>query len=143
MKYTYEYPRPCVTVDCIIFRTGREGWEVLLIRRANAPYKGQWAFPGGFVNMDETLEEAAERELKEETGLSGISLSQLGAFSAVDRDPRTRTIAVAFTGLAGPDLPQPEGMDDADEADWFDLKDLPALAFDHADMLAHALRRIK
>ena len=138
MPYTYDYPRPCVTVDCIIFR-GNGPPEVLLVRRKNPPFQGKWAFPGGFVDMDETLEESAHRELKEETGLGGLTLHQLHAFSDPDRDPRGRVITVAFYGIAGKDHGGVKGSDDAEEANWFRLDDIPPLAFDHEVILRKAL----
>lgn len=142
MPFTYKYPRPCVTVDCIVFRPGLHEPEVLLIRRGQPPHEGMWAFPGGFVNMDETLEEAATRELNEETGLDRIHLRQLKAFSAINRDPRARTIAVAFIGMADPEDSEVQGMDDAAEARWFPVSAVPKLAFDHEEMLFAGLEQV-
>jgi 8-oxo-dGTP diphosphatase len=141
MSYTYEYPRPCVTVDCVIFRM-KENRQVLLIRRKFDPFKDKWAFPGGFVDMDETLEHAAARELKEETGLEGIDLEQLHAFSSIHRDPRARTIGIAFYGFLEDNDKEAIGGDDAAEAHWFDINDIPPLAFDHAEILRKALEKI-
>ena len=142
MPFTYDYPRPCVTVDCVIFKMG-EPYEVLLIRRKFAPYKDLWAFPGGFINMDETLEQAAARELEEETGLTGIELTQFHAFSAIDRDPRARTIGIAFYGFADKEKWEVKGTDDAAEAKWFPLDQIPQLAFDHDEILRKSLEKIR
>ncbi len=143
--YTYDYPRPALTADCVIF--GRnEGGElsVLLIERGADPYKGCWAFPGGFIEMDETTIEAASRELQEETGLvipagSG-HLKELGCYSAVDRDPRGRVITIAYYAVI--DKVEVKGSDDAQDARWFPLSKIPALAFDHAQILKDALKRL-
>jgi 8-oxo-dGTP diphosphatase len=142
LNYVYDYPRPCVTVDAVVFRKKEEQWEVLLILRKNYPYEGQWAFPGGFIEMHETLEEAVKRELEEETGLQGIKLEQLGAFSAIDRDPRARTIGIAFYGFVEEKDSNVKGGDDAAAARWFPVKDMPSLAFDHYEIFMTALRKI-
>jgi len=131
--YTYKYPRPAVTVDILVFRNRMT--EVLLIKRLHPPFEGKWALPGGFMDMDETLEEAAVRELEEETGLSGIKLKQLHAFSAPDRDPRHRTVSVAFYGVLENDQALARAGSDAKEAEWFKLNDLPPLAFDHGKIM--------
>jgi len=135
MSYTYKYPRPAVTTDAIVFFENNDGWEVLLIRRKNNPFKEMWALPGGFVDMDETLEEGVVRELEEETGLTGIKLKQLHAFSTVDRDPRGRTIGVAFWGFTTEENSTVKGGDDAVQANWFLVGDLPQLAFDHEQIV--------
>lgn len=138
MSYTYEYPRPAVTADCVVI-TKEDNPKVLLIQRGGEPYKGCWAFPGGFMDMDETTEQCAIRELKEETGLHIKEVKQIGAYSKVDRDPRGRTISVAY--LAVIDKPaQVRGLDDAAKAEWFELSALPELAFDHADIMSDAIR---
>lgn len=137
MSYTYKYPRPAVTTDCVVF-TKEEEPKVLLIQRGNEPYKGCWAFPGGFMNMEETAEECAVRELKEETGLTVKQIQQIGAYSKVDRDPRGRTISIAYLAIV--DAPTAvTGMDDAAKAAWFPLSSLPNLAFDHKDIMADAI----
>lgn len=137
MSYTYKYPRPAVTTDCVVF-TKEEEPKVLLIQRGNEPYKGCWAFPGGFMNMEETAEECAVRELKEETGLTVKQIQQIGAYSKVDRDPRGRTISIAYLAIV--DAPTAvSGMDDAAKAAWFPLSSLPDLAFDHKDIMADAI----
>lgn len=137
MPYTYKYPRPAVTADCVVI-TLEEIPRVLLIQRGNDPFKGQWAFPGGFMNMDETAEQCAIRELKEETGLNVSLLKQIGAYSDVERDPRGRTVTVAYLALAEKPFPV-KGNDDAAKAEWFALNALPPLAFDHADILRDAM----
>ncbi|WP_372754739.1 NUDIX domain-containing protein [Labilibaculum sp.] len=130
--YTYQYPRPALTVDCAIFCKCNNKEYVLLIQRANAPFQNKWAFPGGFVDMDEDLEVAAYRELKEETGFSAISLEQFKTYGAVNRDPRGRTVSVVFKGKMQVDeLPLVKGDDDAAQAVWQAIDQLPPLAFDH------------
>lgn len=126
-----------VTVDAVIFKEVQNGYDLLLIRRKNEPFKSQWSLPGGFLEMDEALETGALRELKEETGLSLEKLQQVGAFGALGRDPRGRTISVAFAGkIKNPS--EVEGGDDAEDAQWFPLDDLPELAFDHAEIIKAA-----
>ncbi len=126
-----------VTVDTVIFKEVHNGYELLLIRRKNDPFKNEWSLPGGFLEMDEALETGALRELKEETGLSMPKLQQIGAFGALGRDPRGRTISVAFAGkIKNP--AEVQGGDDAEAAQWFSLDDLPELAFDHAEIIKAA-----
>lgn len=137
MSYTYKYPRPAVTTDCVVF-TQEEEPKVLLIQRGNEPYKGYWAFPGGFMNMEETAEECAVRELKEETGLTVKQIQQIGAYSKVDRDPRGRTVSIAYLAIVDAPIAV-SGMDDAAKAAWFPLSSLPDLAFDHKDIMADAI----
>ena len=137
MEYTYKYPRPAVTADCVVISKESEP-KVLLIQRGNEPYKGCWAFPGGFMDMDETTEQCAIRELEEETGLKVSSLQQIGAYSKVDRDPRGRTVTVAY--LARVDAPVTVvAQDDAAQAKWFPLSALPPLAFDHEEIMRDAV----
>ncbi len=138
MAYTYQYPRPAVTADCVVMTRTAEP-QVLLIQRGFEPYKGCWAFPGGFMNMDETTEQCAIRELEEETGLQVTELHQIGAYSKVDRDPRGRTITVAYLIFVDKPLPV-TGQDDAAKAQWFPLDALPPLAFDHEDIMRDAIR---
>ena len=136
MEYTYKYPRPAVTADCVVM-TKEEVPKVLLIQRGADPFKGAWAFPGGFMNMDETTEQCAIRELEEETGLKVTKVHQIGAYSKVDRDPRGRTITVAYLAII--DTPKDvKGQDDAAKAEWFPITDLPKLAFDHYDIMKDA-----
>ena len=139
--YQYKYEHPAVTTDCVIFTY--EDWKlkVLLVKRGGEPYKGEWALPGGFLRGDETAREGALRELKEETALEASAIGELGVFSKPDRDPRERVITIAFYALVKPSKVQ--GGDDADEAAWFPIDDLPQLAFDHADIIHSALERLK
>lgn len=138
MAYTYKYPRPAVTADCIVI-TREEEPKVLLIERGNEPFKGKWAFPGGFMNMDETTEQCAVRELEEETGLRVSDIQQIGAYSKVDRDPRGRTVTVAYLAIV--DAPvEAKGQDDAAKAEWFPVSALPQLAFDHEEIMQDALQ---
>ena len=141
MDYTYKYPRPAVTADCVVI-TNEPLPKVLLIQRGAAPFKGAWAFPGGFMNMDETTEECAIRELEEETGLKVANVHQIGAYSKVDRDPRGRTITVAYLAIIG-SPEEVKGQDDAAKAEWFPLSALPELAFDHADIMQDAVKAYK
>ena len=137
MTYTYQYPRPAVTADCIVITREAEP-KVLLVQRGREPFKGYWAFPGGFMEMDETTAQCAIRELQEETGLTVTDIHQIGAYSKVDRDPRGRTVTVAYLALV--DTPVAvSGHDDAAKAEWFPLSELPPLAFDHADILRDAI----
>jgi 8-oxo-dGTP diphosphatase len=136
MSFTYKYPRPSVTTDIAVFSDHTENQQILLIRRGNDPFKGLWALPGGFIEMDETLVATAARELMEETGLSVEKLTQFRAYGNPGRDPRGRTIAVVFYGFANPDKASVTGGDDAADARWFMLKQLPALAFDHQKIIA-------
>lgn len=137
MSYEYKYPRPAVTDDCVVI-TREEEPKVLLIQRANDPYKGCWAFTGGFMDMDETTEQCAIRELKEETGLDVTDIKQIGCYSKVDRDPRGRTITVAYLAIIDEPV-EVTGLDDAAKAEWFPLTALPMLAFDHEEILSDAM----
>ncbi len=131
MSYCYEYPRPAVTADIIILKKADNKQFVLLIERKQPPFEGMWALPGGFLDMNETLEEAALRELHEETGITGIELNQFHTFSTVNRDPRHRTITTVFIGYTDENAASPIAADDAAKAEWFSLDKLPPLAFDH------------
>ena len=141
MAFTYKYPRPSLTVDATVFRKTDNGYEVLLIQRANPPFKGGWALPGGFVDMDETLEDAIIRELQEETSLTGIKLEQLHAFSTPGRDPRGHTISVIFWGILNNNQ-KPIAGDDARNVKWFDIDHLPELAFDHDEVIKTAIQKL-
>ena len=143
MSYTYEYPRPALTVDCVVFGLDEEDLKVLLIRRGLEPFQGRWAIPGGFVRMDESLEDAARRELQEEAGIRPNLLEQLYTFGAPDRDPRGRVVTVAYFALVKLTDYRVQAATDAREAAWFSVWDTPKLAFDHADVLATALQRLK
>ena len=142
--YTYRYPHPSVTADCLVFAKDGDKEKILLVERKNPPYQGYWAFPGGFMKMDETAERAACRELQEETGLQvkEVDFYQVGAFSGVGRDPRARVVTIAYYTF----LDRPVevcGADDARSAKWFSMESLPPLAFDHAAILQAALLRRK
>ena len=143
MAYTYKYPRAALTVDCVVFGFDEGELKVLLIQRALEPFKGKWALPGGFVRLDETLEEAARRELAEETGLTDVFLEQLYSFGAVKRDPRERVVTVAYYALVKLAGHATKAATDAADARWFPISKVPKLAFDHADILATALARLK
>ena len=144
--YTYEYPRPSVTVDMVLYAFFEEQLQVLLIQRGGEPFKDQWALPGGFINMEESLEEAARRELEEETGVRDVYLEQLYTFGAPDRDPRGRVITVAYFVLLSAEEAaqlQVRSGDDAHDARWWNMYDLPKLAFDHDRILEYALQRLR
>ena len=142
MSFTYKYPRPALTVDSLIFYKDTNDIKILLIQRAFPPFENYWAFPGGFVNMDETLKTAALRELYEEAGIKDINLEQLYAFDAIDRDPRHRTISVVFYGFSSSLDINIKAGDDARNAAWFSIKNLPELAFDHKSILDFAIKKI-
>lgn len=142
-KYTYEWPRPMVTVDAVVFAVSAGRTEVLLIQRGREPYKGQWAVPGGFVEIDEELEDAVIRELAEETGLTAVRLEQMHAFGRCGRDPRGRQISIAFMGILNERRESVRAGDDAAEARWFDIRNLPEnLAFDHDEMIQLGIERL-
>ena len=134
MLYTYKYPRPAVAVDAIITAERNNQAMILLIQRKADPFRGKWALPGGFANIDETLEHACKRELEEETGLNNIELRQFDTFDAIDRDPRERIISIVFHGQITEAVPV-KGGDDALEAEWFPITSLPELAFDHEEII--------
>lgn len=141
--YTYKYPRPALTVDAVVFGFDGTDLHLLLIERDKEPYAGKWAFPGGFLEMDETVEEGVLRELQEETGLQAVNMRQIGAFSAVHRDPRERVVSIAFYTVVQPeDCTSLQAGDDARLAQWFKLSELPPLAFDHSDILMAALHAL-
>jgi 8-oxo-dGTP diphosphatase len=140
--YCYDYPRPALTVDIVVV-TREARPRVLLIRRKGEPFAGMWAIPGGFVDMDETLEESARRELAEETGVHAERVEQLHAFGDPGRDPRGRTVSVVYlTRVRSADV-SPKAADDAAEVAWHPLTRLPALAFDHAKIMDHVRRRLR
>jgi 8-oxo-dGTP diphosphatase len=140
-KFCYDYPRPAVTVDIVVVSRGRPP-HVLLIRRKHDPFAGKWAIPGGFVDMDETLEAAARRELREETGLAAEELEQLYAFGDPGRDPRGRTISIVYLARIQRASVHPAAADDAADVGWHDFRRLPELAFDHQTILACARQRL-
>lgn len=142
-KYSYTYPHPAVTADVALFTIQQQRLQVLLIQRGQAPFEGTWALPGGFVNPQECLEDCALRELMEETGVSGVYLEQLYTFGSPDRDPRERTISVAYYGLTPLPAVEPRAGSDAARATWFEADQLPELAFDHADIITKARGRLR
>lgn len=142
MTFSYEYPRLMLTVDAVVFRLNGEDLEVLLIQRKHDPFAGMWALPGGFVDMDETVEQAVVRELEEETGLRLEKLKQLFTFSEIGRDPRGRTVSVTFYGMADLNNSRVSGGDDASDAQWFPMDQLPELAFDHIKAVDMALKKM-
>ncbi len=143
MPYTYDHPHPAVTVDVAVLTIRGDELNALLIRRAADPFKGEWAFPGGFVDIDEGLEHAARRELREETGLEAGYLEQLHTFGDPDRDPRERVISVAYLALISSDRVEPRAASDAGSVGWFPVAGLPRLAFDHREILATAVTRLR
>ncbi|MBD2188912.1 NUDIX hydrolase [Pseudanabaena mucicola] len=144
MTYNYNYPRPALTVDCIVFGLDAElDLKIMLIKRDISPFQGQWAIPGGFVRMDETLEQAALRELQEETGIQDVYLEQLYTFGDLGRDPRDRTVTVAYYALINLVDQKIQAATDAREADWFPLSTIPQLAFDHNQILQTAITRLR
>ncbi len=142
MAYTYDYPHPAVTVDIVIFTLRQDELKVLLIKRALSPFRGEWALPGGLVNLDESLDAAARRELEEETGVAGVYLEQLYTFGTPDRDPRERVITVAYYALIPSDRIVLQAATDAEGVSWFGMEELPELAFDHAAILETAHERL-
>lgn len=143
MSFSYAHPRPALTVDAVVFGYDESLLRVLLIERGVDPFEGRWALPGGFVRMEETLDEAVRRELLEETALSRLYLEQLYTFGALDRDPRQRTVSVAYYGLVKLADHKVRAATDARNAAWFDLDDLPDLAFDHGVIVEAALERLR
>src|SRR5262245_54490619 len=143
MAFTYQYPRAALTVDCVVFGFDEAELKVLLIQRGLEPFKGKWALPGGFVRVDETLDAAARRELEEEAGLKQVLLEQLYTFGEVGRDPRERVVSVAYYALVKLAAHATKAATDAADARWFPISEVPKLAFDHADILAAALTRLK
>lgn len=143
MPYTYEYPRGALTVDCVVFGVDDHDLKVMLIQRDLPPFEGRWALPGGFVRVDETLEDAARRELEEETRLKKVFLEQLYTFGALERDPRERVVSVAYYALVNLSDHPVRAATDARDAAWFGVHDVPTLAFDHREILHMALERLK
>ena len=142
MAFEYEYARPALAVDCAVFGLD-ESLKVLLIERGLDPFKGSWALPGGFVEMDESLDQAARRELEEETSLKNVFLEQLYTFSQPDRDPRDRVVSVGYFALVRLSDHRLQAATDANDARWFDVQKLPKLAFDHAKILKMAKERLQ
>lgn len=141
MAYTYKFPRPMVTVDIVL--VSGDGPALALIKRKRAPFKERWALPGGFVGIDEPLKQSARRELREETGITGVPLRQVGAFGEPGRDPRGRVITIAYAGVAEGKRPALRPADDAAETRWFALDNLPDVAFDHRAIIEQALKTLR
>jgi len=142
MPFTYRYPHPAVTTDIVIFTIRSDELKVLLIKRALPPHKNEWALPGGFIKLDESLEEGARRELEEETGVKDVYLEQLYTFGEPDRDPRERVITVAYYALIPSEELEILAGSDAEGVSWFGMKELPDLAFDHKKILNMAHERL-
>ena len=143
-KYIYDWPRPMVTVDAVVFGFFENKAKLLLIKRKKEPFKGKWALPGGFVGIDEELEDAVVRELAEETGLADIKLEQMHTFGTVGRDPRGRQITIVFMGIATKGQTRIKAGDDAAKARWFDIEELPKdMAFDHNEIAKFAIEKLK
>ncbi len=143
MAFEYEYARPALTVDCVVFGIDERGLEVLLIRRGLSPYKGRWALPGGYVREGESLDHAAARELEEEAGLQPRYLEQLYTFGEPKRDPRGHTVSVAYFALVNIRDHSVRAATDASDARFFVEDELPKLAFDHASIVARAKERLQ
>lgn len=143
MAHTYQYPRAALTVDCVVFGFDEGELKLLLIQRGLEPFKGRWALPGGFVRVEETLDEAARRELAEEAGLQNVFLEQLYTFGAVERDPRERVVSVAYYALVKLSDHRAKAATDAAEARWFPISNVPRLAFDHGTILKTAQTRLQ
>lgn len=144
-NFTYKYPRPAITVDCVIFGFDKDQLQlkILLTKRAIEPYIGMWAFPGGFINVDETADDCARRKLKEEAGLEDIFLEQLYTFTNIERDPRERIVSIAYYALVrSTDYVLNIGTN-IEDVQWFSLNDIPQLAFDHREILDVAIERLK
>jgi 8-oxo-dGTP diphosphatase len=148
MAYSYKYPHPALTADCVIFSFSSDNSSksysspsVLLVQRRNEPYKGFWALPGGFMNIDETIEQCAARELQEETSLKDVQLTQLHVYSTVNRDSRERVVSVAFVGTVNRSEHEAHAGDDALLVEWFSIDSLPPLAFDHKEIITEALKK--
>lgn len=143
MVVSYRYARPALTVDCVVFGLDEAQLRVMLIQRGRQPFEGTWALPGGFVRVDESVDDAARRELAEETGLHDVYLEQLYTFGEVRRDPRERVVSVAYYALVNLADHPARAATDARDAAWFAVNDVPTLAFDHATILATASERLR
>ncbi len=142
MSYTYKYPKPSITTDCIIFSDKIINRKVLLIKRKNEPFKNKWALPGGFLDMEEDIVDCALRELKEECGIEGIHLEQFYTVGTLGRDPRGRTVSVIYIGFVDDNTADIKAGDDASEAAFFNIDSLPELAFDHLEIITKAIKHI-
>jgi len=143
MGFTYNFPRPAVTTDTLVFREGKECIEVLLIKRKKEPYKDFWAIPGGFLEIEETPIEGAKRELLEETSLKIDILKEVGTFGDIDRDPRGRTITIVFYTFLSSHDHIAKATSDAMEVKWFSVKEMPEMAFDHSEIFKEGLLKLK
>lgn len=143
MPFAYEHPRAALAVDCVVFGLDETDLKILLIQRDLDPFRGRWALPGGFLRLDETIDQAARRELREETGLDQVFLEQLATFGDLDRDPRERVVTVAHYALVRLSDHRVQAATDARDAGWFAIDDLPNLAFDHDRILAQGLARLQ
>lgn len=142
MGYTYKYPRPALTTDAVIISKSSNELKILLIQRKKPPFVGYWAFPGGFVDINEPLKDSVARELEEETDLKNIELKQFKTYGTLNRDPRGRTVSVVYYGFVDENKVTIKGKDDASEAQWFPISFLPKLAFDHQDILNELLKEL-
>ena len=142
-RFCYKYPHPAVTTDCVVFGWDGARLNLLLIKRGHEPYENCWAFPGGFLNIDEDAPDGCRRELREETGIevANDAIVQLGAYTKPDRDPRERVISIAFFTVIN--VADVQGGDDATQAQWFTVDSIPPLAFDHQQILNDAVGRIQ
>ena len=141
-SYCYRYPHPAVSTDIVVFTIRDQRLQLLLIRRGGPPFLGEWALPGGFLDIDEDLEHCAKRELAEETGIADVYLEQLYTFGRPDRDPRERVISVTYYALSPSDRMALRAASDADDVRWFPFEEIPRLAFDHNRIVALAHRRL-
>lgn len=141
--YCYKYPRPAITTDCVIWGWAGKELQVLLVERGGEPFRGCWALPGGFMGMEEDADTCAKRELEEETGLKGVDVKQFYTFSAVNRDPRYRVVSIAYYAFVEVGKCRLRAGDDVRKVQWFGLDSLPALAFDHQEILQKALAHLK
>ncbi|MBP3419162.1 MAG: DUF4491 family protein [Marinifilaceae bacterium] len=142
-SYNYRYPHPAITADCLLFAYHKGELEVLLIERGGEPYKGYWAIPGGFMEMDETTESCSRREMMEETGIKVNYLKEVKSYSNVNRDPRERVVTITYCTLEQKDNVTPEAGDDAQNVAWFPIRNLPKLAFDHKEMIIDSIHVMK
>ena len=140
--FKYEFPRVLLAVDAVVFAYDEE-LKILLIKRGIEPFKGEWALPGGFLRVDETLEEAVKRELKEETNIDQLYLEELQSFSSVDRDPRDRVVSVAYYALVNLENYKIKADTDASDVKWFSFNDIPKLYFDHKLIIEKAIERLR
>lgn len=142
-SYSYPYPRPAVSADCLVLAMENSDLKILLIKRGKDPFKDCWALPGGFLEIEEDLDDTAQRELTEETGLINVRLEQFRAFGKIGRDPRTRVITVSYFAMVRMNEQPVQAADDASEAGWFSVRDLPGLAFDHQTIINQLLDELR